>query len=210
MNAKTDTTTSEDVRSFVDFCETDFGKRIIDEEAQFLKERIPSDALVLDIGSGIGSVEERMSYHDVIGVDASRPMVEESKRRTEAEYVLGDATELPFEDSSFDAVFSVATLEFLHDVDSTLREVRRVLGPDGNVVFLLLNPESGYVRSRIGDEDSYFSRMVHRDLDSLVRTVSEYFDVEHTPLLGIDRRAQEVSETDDFKDAAVVSVTGET
>ena len=51
----------------------------------------------------------------------------------EAEYVVGDARELPFEDGSFDAVFSYSVLQHLakEDVPRVVAEIRRVLRPGG-------------------------------------------------------------------------------
>jgi ubiquinone/menaquinone biosynthesis C-methylase UbiE len=46
----------------------------------------------------------------------------------------GDARRLPYDDDMFDAAFLVATLGEVPDQDSALRELRRVLKPDGRLV----------------------------------------------------------------------------
>lgn len=46
----------------------------------------------------------------------------------------GDATELPYEDGSVDAVVLIAVLGEIPDSDASLREIRRVLKPDGRLV----------------------------------------------------------------------------
>lgn len=46
------------------------------------------------------------------------------------------AERLPFDDATFDRVVSTWTLCTIPDVDAALREVRRVLRPDGRLVFL--------------------------------------------------------------------------
>jgi ubiquinone/menaquinone biosynthesis C-methylase UbiE len=46
----------------------------------------------------------------------------------------GDATDLPFEDASVDAVILTAVLGEIPDTDAALREIRRVLRPDGRLV----------------------------------------------------------------------------
>jgi SAM-dependent methyltransferase len=45
---------------------------------------------------------------------------------------FGDAAkQLPFPDSHFDYVYSASVLEHIHDIEAALREIRRVLKPDG-------------------------------------------------------------------------------
>jgi ubiquinone/menaquinone biosynthesis C-methylase UbiE len=46
----------------------------------------------------------------------------------------GDATALPYEDASIDAVILTAVLGEIPDTDAALREIRRVLKPDGRLV----------------------------------------------------------------------------
>jgi SAM-dependent methyltransferase len=58
------------------------------------------------------------------------------------EPVLGDAASLPYEDACFDAVYLVTVLGEVPDQQAALRELRRVLKPDGRLVFgeTLLDP----------------------------------------------------------------------
>jgi ubiquinone/menaquinone biosynthesis C-methylase UbiE len=46
----------------------------------------------------------------------------------------GDATDLPYEDGSIDAVVLTAVLGEIPEPDAALREIRRVLRPDGRLV----------------------------------------------------------------------------
>ncbi|HMI80607.1 MAG TPA: methyltransferase domain-containing protein [Solirubrobacterales bacterium] len=46
----------------------------------------------------------------------------------------GDATDLPYDDASVDAVVLIAVLGEIPDGDAALREIRRVLKPDGRLV----------------------------------------------------------------------------
>lgn len=46
----------------------------------------------------------------------------------------GDATDLPYDDASVDAVVLTAVLGEIPDGDAALREIRRVLKPDGRLV----------------------------------------------------------------------------
>lgn len=51
-----------------------------------------------------------------------------------AEFQLGNATELPAEDGSFDAAVSVQVFEYVADVEAALAETYRVLSPGGRAV----------------------------------------------------------------------------
>ncbi len=61
---------------------------------------------ILDAGCGTGIFTSALRG-DVLGVDQSSAMLEIARKRCPgARFVLGDALELPFEDGSFDLVFS--------------------------------------------------------------------------------------------------------
>jgi ubiquinone/menaquinone biosynthesis C-methylase UbiE len=51
------------------------------------------------------------------------------------EAIQGDATRLPYDDGTFDAVYLVTVLGEIPDQDAALRELHRVLKPTGRVVF---------------------------------------------------------------------------
>ncbi|HZY18268.1 MAG TPA: methyltransferase domain-containing protein [Ramlibacter sp.] len=56
--------------------------------------------------------------------------------------LLADYSALPFDAASLDLVVLPHTLELSHDPHATLREVERVLVPEGRVVITCLNPAS--------------------------------------------------------------------
>ena len=79
---------------------------------------------VLDVGCGNGAyVFALQDSHDMHGLDMqSFPQWEQSPDR----FRVGSATDLPFEDESFDTLCSFETLEHLDDPAGCLRELRRV------------------------------------------------------------------------------------
>ena len=90
---------------------------------------------ILDLGCGDGQLTERLAQLGAIvtGVDADQRMVEAAKARgVDAHCAM--AERLPFEDASFDAVFSNAALHWVRDQDAMMAEVRRVLKPGGRFV----------------------------------------------------------------------------
>jgi ubiquinone/menaquinone biosynthesis C-methylase UbiE len=195
-----------DVESFIRFCESEFGTAVMDREAAYVKQHVAADDRILDVGCGIGSLEERFPDYEIIGVDRSEEMIQTARNRVSAPVVLGDATALPVATASVDAVVFVSTLEFIPDIDAVLAEATRILASDGTLVALVLNTRSGYVHSNLQREGSYFQRMVHRDSVAVTETILEYVDGEQAFLLGISD--QEVFESSDPTTAAISAVVG--
>lgn len=195
-----------DVESFIRFCESEFGTAVMDREAAYVKQHVDADDRVLDVGCGIGSLEERLPEYEVIGVDRSEAMLRAAQDRVSAPFVLGDATALPVPTGSVDAVVFVSTLEFVSDIDAALAEATRVLVPGGTLVALVLNTRSEYVRSNLQREGSYFQQMVHRDSEALADTIREYVEGEQEFFLGISD--ERVFESTDPSTAAISAVVG--
>ncbi len=98
---------------------------------------------VLEVGCGIGvGTADLARSHDcrVTGVDRSERMIEWAARRARehgvgdrVELLVADATDLPFEDGRFDIAFAESVLAFVPDRLRALREMVRVVRPDGHV-----------------------------------------------------------------------------
>ncbi len=116
-----------------------------------LKMYPPTPAMtVLDVGCGTGAHLE--AYVDAgaagTGIDASPAMLGQARARLgdRAELIHGDATDMPFDDGSFDLIF---TSLFLHELepeirDSVLGEIVRVVHADGRI--LVIDYRSGSLR----------------------------------------------------------------
>jgi len=98
---------------------------------------------VLELGAGTGA---NLPHHPR---DLSRLVLTEPdkhmrrqleararERRPDAEVTPASASALPFADASFDAVVSTLVLCSVPELDTTLREVWRVLKPGGRFLFL--------------------------------------------------------------------------
>jgi len=109
---------------------------------------------VLDLASGTGDIafeiKDRYPNATVIAADFSLGMLHQGKSRPggdQLQWVACDAMHLPFEDNSFDAVTFGYLLRNVEDIDVALREVRRVLKPQGRVVCLdTMPPPPGFLR----------------------------------------------------------------
>lgn len=94
------------------------------------------DKIVLDIASGSGYGTKLLAENakQVIGVDINKEAVEYSKKNFSGKnitYILGDGTSIPLEDDSVDVVVTFETIEHIQDYKQFLKEVSRVLKPDG-------------------------------------------------------------------------------
>ena len=102
-------------------------------------ERDPFDN-VLDVGCGTGPVIELLArkYPEkhFVGLDITPAMIEvaQSKGLPNAEFVVGDAENLPFGDGSFDALLCSNSFHHYPNPGAFLREAHRVLHPGGKLI----------------------------------------------------------------------------
>jgi SAM-dependent methyltransferase len=92
--------------------------------------------IVLEVGSGRGELAERIQKElgaRVAAVDQSERMVEPTQDRG-VEAIVGDVQDLPFRDGVFDCAVAAWMLYHVPDLGRALRELRRVLRPDGRLV----------------------------------------------------------------------------
>jgi SAM-dependent methyltransferase len=91
----------------------------------------------LEVGSGTGADALALASRfgvDVVGVDVSRTMIEEARRRGLRDAHVADAASLPFDASSFDGCWADRTFQHLADPDAALEEIVRVTRPGGRIV----------------------------------------------------------------------------
>ena len=101
---------------------------------------------VLDACCGTGdlAIGARKRGAVVTGLDFSPKMLERARRKDAAvEWVQGDALALPFEDASFDAATVGFGVRNVADLETGLRELRRVLRPGGRVGILEITTPRG-------------------------------------------------------------------
>src|SRR5207302_9025907 len=93
---------------------------------------------ILDVGCGTGANLQMLAQHGASeGVDVSPEALEFCRARGLSKVKLGAAESLPFEDASFDLVTGLDVVEHLDDDMAGLREMRRVLRPDGRAVLFV-------------------------------------------------------------------------
>jgi ubiquinone/menaquinone biosynthesis C-methylase UbiE len=114
--------------------------------ADDLVARLPvtSEMRVLETACGTGILTERLVRRlagrgTVVATDLNQPMIAHGQRKLPGtphlEWRQADATKLPFQDASFDAVVCQFGLMFFPDKALGIREAYRVLKPGGRYIF---------------------------------------------------------------------------
>jgi SAM-dependent methyltransferase len=106
---------------------------------------------VLDVASGNGNaaLAAARRFCDVTALDYVPMLLDEGRKRAEAEglpidFVEGDAENLPFEDASFDVAISTLGVMFAPDQERAASELLRVVKPGGTIGMVNWVPD-GYV-----------------------------------------------------------------
>ncbi len=109
--------------------------------------------LEVGVGSGLNFPLYGKQVEVIFGIDPSPRLLAIARRRaaaagTRADLLLGSAAAIPLADSTVDTVVLTWTLCSIPEPLTALREMRRVLKPDGRLLFVEhgLSPEPGVVR----------------------------------------------------------------
>jgi SAM-dependent methyltransferase len=103
---------------------------------------LPAGARVLDLGAGPGSFPGIRTDLSIVRLDLERP-----HSLGQGWYVFADAARMPFAPASFDLVVSNHSLEHFTELEATVREVGRVLKPNG--VLYVAVPDATSLTDRI-------------------------------------------------------------
>jgi ubiquinone/menaquinone biosynthesis C-methylase UbiE len=156
------------LRGTLDFKEIDKEKRVWDERAEVIKDDVElrgplknrlaqleksifqickffqksrNKRFFLDVGCGNGLFTVPMTeiFSFVVGIDISKAMIKRCReKRSNMDFVVASATNLPLKDKVFDAILSLSLLQHLRtrqNVEKTLREISRTATSD-SLVFL--------------------------------------------------------------------------
>ena len=120
----------------------------------------------------------------VYGIDISEPILAQARaafvdgpdRRDPLRGTLGDVRELPFRNDSFDAIYSMGTIEHFDETERAAAEIARVLKPGGRAIIGVPNRYDPFLRPLLvsvlhavgsygyGFEKSYSRRALRRML----------------------------------------------
>lgn len=101
---------------------------------------VPSDGRVLDVGCGTGALVQVLADAAdrlaIVGIDFSGPFIEYARSRFTGprfSFDVGDATALPYPDTSFDCALSLLVFQFIPQPIRAAQEMRRVTRPGGTL-----------------------------------------------------------------------------
>jgi ubiquinone/menaquinone biosynthesis C-methylase UbiE len=115
-------------------------QRLAPERARFVS-LASGTVLEVGIGSGLNLPFYTADVNALVGLDPSRELWELGRGRVDrapfpVEFVQSSGETIPYPDATFDTVVSTWTLCSIPDVAGALREMRRVLKPDGRLIFV--------------------------------------------------------------------------
>lgn len=114
---------------------------ILDERKRWVPQA-SGDVLEVGVGSGLNlALYDPARVTSIMGLDPSVPLLDRARARAASapiavDLLEGDAQRLPFAAARFDTVLMTYTLCSIPDPARALREIRRVLRPDGRLVLI--------------------------------------------------------------------------
>jgi len=123
-------------------------------EFRLIRPHLAPGQRVLVVGCGGGRELEYFIEVEaiVVGVDFSRGMLNQAREKIRSlkpniendtvlhlSLVQADAINLPFEDSAFDMVLCLSTLNYIPNYEHAIKEMHRVLKPQGKLIITVIN-----------------------------------------------------------------------
>jgi ubiquinone/menaquinone biosynthesis C-methylase UbiE len=146
-------------------CQTALTRRQMDWDSEYLLYRSllgGGGGALLDLGCGTGLFARRLARDPdlgpVVGMDVSKPMIEEGVAQSREEGALVDfvrcrAPALPFQDASLGGILQAGSLHWVPELGLALREIARALRPEGAYVLSTYLPPRRWkarIHARLG------------------------------------------------------------
>lgn len=126
-------------------------------ELEAIRKVMPSVGRGLEIGVGTGRFAAPLNI--TFGIDPSHNMLEIASRRG-VNVRWGFGEDLPFLENFFDYVAIIITLCFVDDPLKVLRESRRVLKSDGELILGIIDKDS-FLGKNYQQKKSHFYKIAH-------------------------------------------------
>ncbi|SLM33146.1 hypothetical protein MTBBW1_900013 [Desulfamplus magnetovallimortis] len=162
----------------------------------FLKDSLGKEFLEVGCGMGTDTVVFAKHGFNVKGVDITEAHLALAEQLfalfdMQGEFIHGNAEKLPFDDNSFGAVYSFGVLHHTLNTDRAIKEIYRVLMPEGRAVIMLYNKWSlnnlahlitgkGFENVTKGDDSPITKRFSKNEIRSMCSDFSYYnIDIEY-------------------------------
>ena len=164
--------------------------RTAERSCAFFRDHVRSTSRILDCGCGPGSITVGLAQWapdgETVGIDIGAEQLEGARVLARdlgvknVAFRQADIFALPFEDDSFDVVFSQTVLYHIPNPEKALAEIKRVLRPGGLVALrdainasIIIWPDDPFIRGnsrvvRLGAQRSGGNPDVGRELGTLL------------------------------------------
>ncbi len=128
-------------------------RNIIQEHVEIKRLRklstLPSNKIVLEIGCGTGNgsklIKKYFQAKKIYASDLDKRMIEIAKKKnsdTLISFEVQNATKLKYKSNSFDAIFDLGVIHHIPNWKDSLKELKRVLKPKGQLIIEDLSSET--------------------------------------------------------------------
>lgn len=118
------------------------------------------DSLVVEIGSGTGYTTEEIAKivppERIFCVDITPEQINKARNKIGANFMIGDAENLPFKDRVFDSAISAGSIEYWPNPLEGIREMARVTKSGGKIVILAPRRPENLIFRRIAEKIMLF------------------------------------------------------
>ncbi|MBL4734487.1 MAG: class I SAM-dependent methyltransferase [Flavobacteriales bacterium] len=152
---------------------------------------LPSSPRILDIGCGTGEmVRDLMSpERQIYGLDISPNMIKIAQEKCakpkvekcEVSLGTGDIENLAFDDQSFDLVICSGVIEYLKDDNASLKELKRVIKPEGYLIINVTNKFSVRKWTAPLVESLKSNRVVYSSMNFVKESILKKGKLHHFP-----------------------------
>lgn len=172
--------------------------------------------ILLDIATGTGDFAimlTQLNPEKVIGLDLSQGMLDIGiqkikKRKLEnlIEMVQGDSENLPFENNTFDAITVGFGVRNFENLDKGLKEIQRVLKPNGSFVVLETSQPQGFIMKPLF---KFYSKYIIPTIGKLFSKDKRAYDYlpESAANFPFGKKFNNILEKNGFKDIANTPLT---
>jgi malonyl-CoA O-methyltransferase len=141
------------------------------ELAQLIKQNIPTDKLIIDVGCGNANIKSQLPKYNIIGIDAAFNMCEIASEFHAT--ICAEATALPFADKAAENIISSLCLQWVAPFESAINEIARCLSYFGTAAIAILSHETMWELRHIYEKLSIKSRLLNYMADEEIGATIE-------------------------------------